>query len=217
MEWGAKVDAKDYKKNTSLHHAAAYNNVEKAYWLIKYNANINARNKDGNTPLHAACKQGNFKMVKFLINNGALVNVRNKFLYTALHYACEKPTDGLVYYLLKNGAHPYAINIFGQTPLMRAIRFCYIGDIALLIDLHELNFNNPYFLESCPDDETKLFVLERMRFHVCRNFRKHLSQEFQAIAGDKRSYVSISIGLVKPSRKQSYHDAPKRFLRKFNI
>jgi len=107
LSWGAPVDARDWRGNTPLHYASAFNNDQKLYWLIKYNADLNAQNKDGYTPLHVACKQGNIKIVKLLVKNGALVNMKNKFLYTALHFACEKKIDGLVYFLLKNGAHVY--------------------------------------------------------------------------------------------------------------
>jgi len=189
--------------NTPLHYSSRLNNDQKLYWLIKHNADVNAKNKDGYTPLHVACQRGNIKIVKLLVQNGALVNMENNFLYTALHFASEKSIDGLVYFLLQNGAHPYATNVFGKTPLMRAIKFRYVGDIALLMEKPNTNFNNPHIITSCTDDETKEFVLHRARIHIFRRLRQQLKKEFGAIANDKRCYISFKIGLIQPKNLEN--------------
>jgi len=115
----------------------------------------------------------------------------------------KKKIDGLVYFLLKNGAHVYLINKFRKTPLMLAIQNGYIGDIGLLMERPHTNFNNSYIMKACPDDETKEFVLQRARIHICKRLRPQLKQDFGAVANDKRCYISFETGVIAPSNKNT--------------
>jgi len=215
LEWSPEIDACDYKGNTSLHYAAQLGAKEKAYWLIQSNADVNARNNYGYTPLHLACQYGWTDLAELLIDNGAIVNIQNKFSYRPIHFAAESSTPGLVYLLLSNGAYAHVKTKYGHTPIMRSIKFGNKDDIALLFAVKSYNYNNKLLLEVCPDDEIKSFVLEQMRFILARRLRNILKHEFRSISRDKRSFISIKVGVLKPSKKQNYYDAPKRFRRKF--
>ena len=69
-----------------------------------------------------------------LLENGAWVNVKNWYDYTPLHFACENYCDGMVRLLLHYRAHIFARTVFGKTPLLRAVKFGNVGDVALLLE-----------------------------------------------------------------------------------
>jgi len=134
LQWGSDVDAKDANKCTALHYASKTGNTQKVYALIKNDANVNALNKNRLTPLHIACQYGHFFVAKMLLENGAWVNVKNWYDYTPLHFACENYCDKMVYLLLHYEAHLFARTVFGKTPLLRAVKFGNVGDVALLLE-----------------------------------------------------------------------------------
>lgn len=55
-----------FNRNTALHIACAYDNLEVAQWMVAHGADISVRNCWGNTPLMEACRQNNLKIVKWL-------------------------------------------------------------------------------------------------------------------------------------------------------
>jgi TonB family protein len=110
---GAEIDAVDYKKNTPLHLACRFGDMETVVLLIHHGANVNFQNKRGLTPLHFAvdryftlnwCSPAKLEIASYLIENGAEVNIKDNKNNTPLDYAamyCNKDLAGL---LMRNGA-----------------------------------------------------------------------------------------------------------------
>ena len=73
------IEAQNDEKQTPLHYATFYNNVEVTHFLLERGANIRARNNLQNTPLHRACFSGNTRIVEMLLQNGACPNVVNEY------------------------------------------------------------------------------------------------------------------------------------------
>jgi len=105
------------KKNTLLHYAAQYNNLEAVKILHKLNVNIDASNKIGLTPLHMAIIFENYEIASFLIKNGANVAAKTEKGFTPLHYAYNQNHVELIKQLIKNGASIYAKSADGTIAL----------------------------------------------------------------------------------------------------
>lgn len=121
LQKGANVYAKDYAKNTALHHVAASpyyagkELMEAAQLLIEHQlllqeVTINFRNRDGDTPLHIAVKNENNDLIKLFLQFGADVNIKNKEGNTPLHCALtqrdEWRQEKSTALLLKYGTKP---------------------------------------------------------------------------------------------------------------
>lgn len=105
------------KKNTLLHYAAQYNNMDAVKILHKLNVNIDASNKIGLTPLHMAIIFGNYEIASFLIKNGANVAAKTEKGFTPLHYAYNQNNAELIKQLIKNGA-PIGAKSADGTPVL---------------------------------------------------------------------------------------------------
>jgi len=105
------------KKNTLLHYAAQYNNMEAVKILHKLSVNIDASNKIGLTPLHMAIIFGNYEIASFLIKNGANVAAKTEKGFTPLHYAYNQNNAELIKQLIKNGA-PIGAKSADGTPVL---------------------------------------------------------------------------------------------------
>ncbi|SRR5260370_33250700 len=85
---------------------------------------LNARDQDGRTPLmHAVlAENADPALVKFLIARGADVNATdNDQRWTALHFAARDQKEEVVRALLDAGANIDPVDVFGNTPLWRAV------------------------------------------------------------------------------------------------
>jgi ankyrin repeat protein len=56
LEWGARVNAKDYEEHTPLHLAAMMGDSTLLLLLLDYGADVNAITTIGKTPLHLAAQ-----------------------------------------------------------------------------------------------------------------------------------------------------------------
>eukprot|EP01104_Vermistella_antarctica_P014683 TRINITY_DN4674_c0_g1_i1.p1 TRINITY_DN4674_c0_g1~~TRINITY_DN4674_c0_g1_i1.p1 ORF type:complete len:121 (-),score=41.23 TRINITY_DN4674_c0_g1_i1:244-606(-) len=70
---GENVNAvsEDINKQTPLHWAADYGQLEVMTYLVSKGANVNAKNNFGITPLLAATYESHTSCVKFLLSKGA--------------------------------------------------------------------------------------------------------------------------------------------------
>ncbi len=87
-----RPDVRGYVKNTPLHSAAFFGNLEVVQKLIEYDADINAEDKDGWTVLYWASEGRYFKdgfVLRLLLELGADVNARARDGSTPLHRASE--------------------------------------------------------------------------------------------------------------------------------
>ena len=133
VEHGAKVDLKDVRGRTALHHAMYLfhhhsDSLEICSWLIKHGADVNGcynykSPPEGLTPLMIAIRDGQLGAMTLLIKHGADVNVPGKEGKTALHYAIDRcdVSCEVLSCLIKNGANVNAYSGDGYTPLMKAI------------------------------------------------------------------------------------------------
>lgn len=70
IEHGAKLNAKDSKGNSVLHHLVDQSNVESVKFLVEKGADVNIKNAQGQTPLFFAAKNGNNDNIEFFISKG---------------------------------------------------------------------------------------------------------------------------------------------------
>jgi len=87
-------------------------------------AEVNASDQDGRTPImHAVlAEHADPSIVKLLIARGADVNTRDKGQkWTALHFAARDQKEQIVRTLLEAKARVDPIDVFGNTPLWRAV------------------------------------------------------------------------------------------------
>jgi ankyrin repeat protein len=113
------------KNHTAILIEAIYRGqVRKVEQAISAGANVNYHDEDGITPLMCAIleEKPSPKIIKLLITNGAEVNFNdNREKWTALHFAARAGHVEIANILLGAGALIEARDVFGNTPLMRAI------------------------------------------------------------------------------------------------
>ena len=100
---------------------------------------INGRDEDGRTPLmHAVlAEDANPEVVRLLVRLGADVNAADKVQkWTSLHFAARDLKQSVVQALIELGANAHATDVFGNTPLWRAImnRGATPGLIRILVE-----------------------------------------------------------------------------------
>jgi ankyrin repeat protein len=159
---GATVHDVDGRKNRSpLHFAVLSGSSQKVQAIIRAGALVNTVDSDWNTPLHYASTNGKFKIAAALIEADANVNAKNKFGYTPLMFAAENGSARSIRCLLFNQS-PSVSNLertcrenpelklhkalkrlqiqlnvknkFGQTALMRAMKFQNARATRILLD-----------------------------------------------------------------------------------
>jgi ankyrin repeat protein len=91
--------------------------------LLDHNANPNLLSINSNNALMLASCFGNIKIIEMLLNTGVDINEINKYNSTALANACFSRENYIdtVKLLLSRGANPNIIDIYGYSPLMKAI------------------------------------------------------------------------------------------------
>ena len=122
MSEGARVDIVEVS-NTSeglalLHHAAAFNNVERTRWLLELDVEVDPRTKNNETPLMYAARRGNLKAAIVLLQHNASTDITNIEGWTALHFAALYGGTGITKLLLTSGADKEARTMLDlKTPL----------------------------------------------------------------------------------------------------
>ncbi|XP_065583414.1 ankyrin-1-like [Artemia franciscana] len=157
IDFGAKLDAMNAKKDTPLLIAIRNNNLELVIFLldrganpncgeclhlivqkgradlckllIKSGAELDAANAHGKTPLVTAIKANNLNLVEVLLDRGANPNCGE-----CLHLAVQKGRADLCKLLIKSGAELDATNAHGKTPLVTAIKVNNLNLVEILLD-----------------------------------------------------------------------------------
>ena len=121
---------------TILHYACIHGDVDVGVSLLTAGADPCVQDMYGNNPMHYACRYDHLKSVVYFIassqNPMEFLQVSNNFGCTPfsmktssggtiLHIACDQGDIDAVKILLKADANPNATDIFGFTPLMRAV------------------------------------------------------------------------------------------------
>ena len=117
---GENINGPGDSKNTPLHEAALFDNVEAAKWLVEHGANVNSVDEDDDTPLHFAADKGSPKVARFLLQSGATVDALNEDGETPLFLAAESGSAELAEILINAGADPNKRNSDGESALMIA-------------------------------------------------------------------------------------------------
>ena len=134
---GATVDVRDTQGRTPLHIASIRGHFRLIKLLAPTLESFHFKDNDGCTPLYYACKNSHLDCIrKFIVqipdvisdlmkvanNDGSKpLSVRTGSGGTILHVACDKGDNNLVKKLLEAGADPNVRDMFGFTPLMRAV------------------------------------------------------------------------------------------------
>ena len=119
---GSSVEPRNIFKDTPLHYAALYGDLEIIQILLECEADINCLDRFGNTPLHYASRNGHHnaaKVARLLIERGAHPNARGFDGFTPLHNALYYGTGRIeiARALIEHGANVEAKNDDGKTPL----------------------------------------------------------------------------------------------------
>ena len=130
------VTSQDEGNRTILHYACIHGDFGIVDNLLKAGADTCAQDKLGNSPMHYACENGHLQCVRQLIatsqNPNGLLQIPNndgvKPLSmkthsggTILHIACENLDVYVAVKLPEPGADTNSTDVFGFTPLMRAV------------------------------------------------------------------------------------------------
>lgn len=135
-------------------------------------AEANLRDEDGRTPLmHAVlADDADPAVVALLLDRGTDVNAADAGQrWTALHFAARDGNEQLVRLLLAAGADVDAVDVFGNTPLWRAVWNTGIGPAPMTVLLHHgadpghenRSGNSPLDLARESGEKDVLALLER--------------------------------------------------------
>lgn len=124
IEHGANVNSTSYPDHISaLHLAAAKGYYKIVQILLNNGAKIDHQDsKLRSTPLMRAAVNGHKKVVELLIDSGALLNVRGNRGESALFLAVSAEETGVAKLLIERGANKIRPDIYGVTPLQKAIK-----------------------------------------------------------------------------------------------
>ena len=122
---GARVNEKNYNKQTALHCASCCGHSSVVTTLIKAGANLNEQDDYGMTPLMKAAEGGQHQVVLELIRAGANVSVVSSPLWkwwstagsTALHFAARRNSIECGVLLVEAGADMRTRNKDSKSPL----------------------------------------------------------------------------------------------------
>ncbi|XP_042871223.1 transient receptor potential cation channel subfamily A member 1-like [Penaeus japonicus] len=117
----------DSKGWTSLHHAAANNQISALQFLINHGADLNAQDKQGRTPLHVAAEKEALQAVDSLLDCGADSSITDHQGDTVLHWVTNLNKVTVLQRLL---THEHKVNILqgdrqGRTALHIAAKHDY--------------------------------------------------------------------------------------------
>ncbi|XP_022243336.1 transient receptor potential cation channel subfamily A member 1-like [Limulus polyphemus] len=84
-----RLNYRDKKGRTALHHAASQNRVECVQFIHEHGGDINAQDYDGNTALHLAVESNALETISYLLSNKADSSIRNNEMNGPIHLATE--------------------------------------------------------------------------------------------------------------------------------
>ena len=122
LKYKCPINARDWKKNTALIHAAAAGSNGAVKALADCSADLNCRNSSGLTALLAALIHGRSGCALMLIKLGASLEIADAHGNTPLHVACIRGDRHAVKFLLQCGANVTVFNKFNASPIDEARR-----------------------------------------------------------------------------------------------
>ncbi|KAJ5129203.1 uncharacterized protein N7515_005242 [Penicillium bovifimosum] len=97
LEWNMKNGTfVDRKRNTMLHAAAAFGEVDALHGLLDDEpAAVNVENENAETPLYKAFQAGHVKIIEALLDSGASASCQTRQKITPLHWLFMIPDDSI--------------------------------------------------------------------------------------------------------------------------
>ena len=117
-----------------IFQTAQNGNIARLQELISARVNINQQNGYGETPLLLASKQGNLDIVQALITAEADVNLHDNNYHGPLHVAAFAGNIATIQALIAAGADIDLQNVYGNTPLIIALKLHQDKTADLLVD-----------------------------------------------------------------------------------
>jgi len=133
----------DYKnKNeepllTSLILSNINNKEECIKQIVERGCNVNAKDKNGNIPLYYAMSKLNTNITQLLIKHGANINIKNYNMESLLFSLIKSNISGLGNFfeiLFENGCNIDEADIYGNTPLIQAVKNNNLKYVRLLVN-----------------------------------------------------------------------------------
>lgn len=133
VEYGADVNAEDWRGTTPISYAAHSCDLRMLKYLVSCGADAQVADIFGTTPLHfAASRNENPDVIHYLIAQGLDVNAKDKFGNTPLTDAARSNGREIVETLLELGGDMHVVNDRGLSPFMNA---CIFNDDIAVMDL----------------------------------------------------------------------------------
>ena len=128
-DYGADLNAADFKGRTVTHQAAAFGDVETMQTLLELGVVVASLDNDRNTPAHVAACHGNFDVLQCLLHCVPHTEYANRYGDTVLHVAIM--TSGNEDLLMKTAQillrerdrDMVQTNVYGETEFDLAIKF----------------------------------------------------------------------------------------------
>jgi ankyrin repeat protein len=156
---GAHVNARNKYRETPLHWACLYGNVQVVVELLEHGADIEAKNNEGSTPLHYAALNGHLAVVKALLSSGANILAANNVGRVPIHYAVSEGKSEVSKYLLREF---YAT--IRRLPLHELLEdLTWIGDANIRVGVPPLRYAHHRTVLGTDD------VVEIVEYLVSRN------------------------------------------------
>ena len=124
------MDMGNYR-DTALHIACMFGDIDIIDLLIQHGANVNQKNKSMGTPLHNAAMFRNYDAVDLLIKHGALKNELTKWGDSAIGHCLNNPT--MVRFLIEHGCSVFTKGPHEFSLLSEAIDIGNIKTVRLLL------------------------------------------------------------------------------------
>lgn len=119
-------DARDENGNTPLHQAILLDRLKSAEALLQQGAKPNVYDSFGETPLMKAAESGNFQAMNLLMDYQASPRIMGRYSKeTLLQTSLRWGDDSLpvLQRILQHYKRPNQSDMFGETPLITALRF----------------------------------------------------------------------------------------------
>ena len=131
---GASINKLNNKKMAPLHIAASVGDETIIGILLDNGARINISDENGMHPIHYAVKSGKSNVIRTILNCGASLTEVDDRKNSVLHHAVLSGNDELVTHLLRYLNISDCKNIYGETPLHLAAKYCTVKAIQALLN-----------------------------------------------------------------------------------